>query len=372
MHKLAMKIAMAVMAVAGMSAAQANGVRVGIVDSGQVATEKFGSGKVHFHIENNGTDSMHVLGWATPFEDVTSNMFVVVDQNGQRARYIGPYYKRSEPTAEDYFELKPGETRAVEIDLTAYYDMRAGGTYSVSYAPRGGELLLEARQVERGGARLLARPIQTEASTLWVDAAPDAGLTAPFRGRSPQHVLPTDENLVMAAASNSFIKCSNTQQAGIAPARDSAVSYAGGANSYISTHSSATAGPRYSWWFGTSTSGNYALIGSHFTNLQSALSTQPYTFDCGCKQKRTYAFVYPDQAYTVHLCGAFWTAPNTGTDSRAGTLIHESSHFTVVAGTDDYAYGQTAAHNLALTNVAEAVMNADSHEYFAENNPPLN
>ena len=59
----------------------------------------------------------------------------------------------------------------------------------------------------------------------------------------------------------------------------------------------------------------------------------------------------------------------TGTDSKAGTLIHEMSHFTVVAGTDDWAYGQTAAKSLAFSDPAKALDNADSHEYFAENTP---
>ena len=371
MHKLTMKIVVAALAICGIDAAQASGVRVGVVDAGQVAAEKFGSGKVHFRIENTGVDSMHVLSWATPLEEVTSNLFVVVDQNGQRARYIGPYYKRSEPAADDYFELKPGELRSAEVDLTAYYDMRSGGTYTVTYAPHGDELLLEARQVERGGARMLAQPVETAVASMWVDAAPNAELLTKQTTsmRFPERMRPGGLDVLAATASNSFIKCSNDQQAGIVPARNSAVTYTGNANSYLAN---GVAGQRYTWWFGGYTSSNWSLMTSHFSNLQSALSTQPYTFDCGCKQKKTYAFVYPDQAYTVHLCGAFWSAPNIGTDSRAGTLIHESSHFTVIAGTDDYAYGQTAAHNLALTNVPEAVMNADSHEYFSENNPPLN
>src|SRR4029077_18155364 len=128
-------------------AAQASGVGVRMADAGQLAKQKFGSGKLAFRIENNGVDSVHILGWATPLEEVTANIFVV-EQNGRRARYIGPYYKRSEPTAEDYFELKQGEARAIEVDLTAYYDMAAGGSYSVAYAPHGGELVLEARQAE--------------------------------------------------------------------------------------------------------------------------------------------------------------------------------------------------------------------------------
>ena len=29
---------------------------------------------------------------------------------------------------------------------------------------------------------------------------------------------------------------------------------------------------------------------------------------------------------TINLCGAFWDAPATGTDSKAGTLVHEVSN----------------------------------------------
>ena len=77
----------------------------------------------------------------------------------------------------------------------------------------------------------------------------------------------------------------------------------------------------------------------------------------------------PDDFGKIYLCGAFWAAPNTGTDSRAGTLIHESSHFTLNGGTADNAYGQTACRALAKSSPSKAIMNADSHEYFAENNP---
>ena len=76
--------------------------------------------------------------------------------------------------------------------------------------------------------------------------------------------------------------------------------------------------------------------------------------------------MYANQPYKVHLCGAFWSAPSVGTDSKAGTLVHETSHFTVVAGTQDYAYGQSACRSLATSSPSQAVHNADSHEYFAE------
>jgi peptidyl-Lys metalloendopeptidase len=72
---------------------------------------------------------------------------------------------------------------------------------------------------------------------------------------------------------------------------------------------------------------------------------------------------------TINICPGFFKAKLTGTDSQGGTLVHESSHFTAHGGSTDIVYGQSGAKSLAKSNPAQAVMNADSHEYFAENNP---
>jgi peptidyl-Lys metalloendopeptidase len=61
----------------------------------------------------------------------------------------------------------------------------------------------------------------------------------------------------------------------------------------------------------------------------------------------------------------------TGTDSMAGTIIHEVAHFKVVAGTTDHAYGHSAAKSLAVSNPTNALANSDSLQYYAENNPRL-
>jgi peptidyl-Lys metalloendopeptidase len=139
------------------------------------------------------------------------------------------------------------------------------------------------------------------------------------------------------------------------------------ANAYLGTR---TAGTRYTKWFGTYDATRYATVTSHFVNIKDAFDSKPVTVDCSCKESY-YAYVYPTQPYKVYVCNAFWSAPLTGTDSEGGTLIHEVSHFNVVAGTDDWAYGQTAAASLAKKKPARAVDNADSHEYFGENTPAL-
>ena len=57
--------------------------------------------------------------------------------------------------------------------------------------------------------------------------------------------------------------------------------------------------------------------------------------------------------------------------SKAGTLIHEMSHFDVVVATDDVVYGRAGARDLADSDPDLVITNADSHENFAENTPTL-
>jgi len=107
-----------------------------------------------------------------------------------------------------------------------------------------------------------------------------------------------------------------------------------------------------------------------------------------------YAYVYANSAErgkyekTIHLGSAFWT---TDDKTRAGTLIHELSHFVTVGGTADVgraakdraavdfagidirkyggtyaAYGGARAARLAIRKPSMALNNADSFEFFVE------
>ena len=145
------------------------------------------------------------------------------------------------------------------------------------------------------------------------------------------------------------------------------MTYSNGAVTYLAGSPSAT--QRYVKWFGAFSTGGWNTAKTHFDAIHSAFTTQNLAFDCKCKKPSIYAYVYSNQPYKIYLCGAFWKAPLGGTDSRGGTLIHEMSHFNVVASTDDWAYGQSAAASLAMTDLVKALDNADSHEYFAENTP---
>ncbi len=346
------------LAAASLAAAAPGAVSVRLDASTQRADS--GSGTVQFSMVNASAAPVHLLRWQTPLDGVTSDLFTV-ERDGVAVTYVGPLYKRSAPRKQDYIELAPGESRTVTIDLSAYYDMRLGGQYTVRYARDADSVLLEAEQAAKAGVAA-TMSIDSETAVLWVDGTPDA-LDAVAADTAAQG------DFGLMAASNSFVGCSNTRKTQLSTARNSALSYATNAKSYLDA---GKRGSRYTWWFGRYASGRYSTVRTHYTNIKNALSGQPYTFDCSCTDSGTYAYVYPTQPYRVYLCGAFWAAPNTGTDSRAGTLVHETSHFNVIAGTDDWGYGQSAAHSLATSNPSRAVDNADNHEYFAENTPARN
>lgn len=286
---------------------------------------------VNVTISNTGKNTVKVLKWFTPVEDVEESLFKVT-RNGAAVDYVGAIYKRLTPTGNDYLNLKSGESFTRTIDLAQYYDLSATGNYELEY--------------NSDVTGLVSNKLQLAVE----------GRSAPSLAIVPEAVTGT----------TSFNKCTTAQQSTLITARSNASTYAADALSYLNSNKT---GLRYTTWFGVVTSSRYSTVTSHFSAISSAMDTKPVTFDCSCKKKNVYAYVYPNQPYKIFLCGYYWNAPAIGTDSKAGTLIHEMSHFTVVAGTDDYVYGQSGAKSLAISNPDQAVMNADNHEYFAENTP---
>jgi len=316
---------------------------------------------VHFSLTNTTAGPLHILSWQTPFAGIEEDLFEV-SRNGQLLPYLGPHYKRPAPTAEDYILLAPGETRTATVELSSAYDMAVTGEYTIRYRLETYDLVQNL--AFRG--RPLAAEVSSNRLLLWIE-----GREAPTAGTQAE--IAFIDSLAEKALTPTFTgRCSNTQQSQLIEALGWAETISGGAYTYLNTTPVANrpSSQRYGTWFGTYDSGRWSTVEGNFSAIHSAFATQAITLDCKCKQNY-YAYVYPTQPYKIYLCKVFWTAPMTGTDSKAGTLVHEMSHFNVVAGTDDVTYGQTSCKNLAISNPNQAIQNADSHEYFAENTPAL-
>jgi peptidyl-Lys metalloendopeptidase len=310
----------------------------GLTATLSASRETFGAAApvtVTLTIRNTGPGTLQLLRWLGPSADLEERLFTV-SRDGAAVRYVGPEYKRASPELDDFLFIGPGRSISAEVQLSGAYDFSATGAYSIRY--------------EVGS--LKSNPV-----TLWVEGRQAAQPAAPSPGD------------VTTAGTISYTRCDATQQGLIAQAVTQATTYSSGSLSYLNTTTPGGT-PRYTTWFGSYSSSGWSKARNDYTVILDAFQNKALSFNCGCK-KKYYAYVYSNQPYVIYLCSVFWTAPMSGTDSKAGTLVHEMSHFDVTAGTEDWAYGQSACKSLANSDPSKALDNADSHEYFAENTPAL-
>ena len=317
-------------------------------------------GTVEFKVTNNSNEIVKVPYWQLPGASQEGKLFQVI-HDGKQVEYLGPMIKRAAPTEAELITFQPRETKVISVDLSKSYDLSKGGDYSVQFVSflEGAKTAKGQRLADSNGrmASLQSAPLR-----LWVDASNPLNSLKSSGGRKSG-----GGGTGTVVLGVTYIGCSSTQitdaGAGVAQARV----YSAAGKGYLAAN---TQGARYTTWFGGYTSSNYATVNQHFVNIDAALiqSSGQVTIDCTCHQSY-YAYVYPTQPYHIYVCNAFWSAPTAGTDSKGGTLIHETSHFNVVASTNDWVYGQSGAKSLAISDPAKAIDNADSHEYFAENNP---
>jgi peptidyl-Lys metalloendopeptidase len=316
---------------------------------------------VRITYRNDSAEDLYLLRWQTALKGVEGNLFDV-RRNGQSVEYTGRLYKRATPRAEDYIRIPAGGSLSADVELSSVYDLSRSGEYSIRYRVSVQDALRADGLAKIAGVSGLR---DLESNVLFI------GVERNERAIDAIETLVQIDEAARAiqtkALTPGFVSCSSSRQSSLITALSNAQAISLKARDYLNnlpTASRSTDVP-YKTWFGTYTSSRYAGVQSDYVNIYSAFSTKTFTFYCDCTDS-SYAYVFSNQPYGVHLCNAFWNAPSLGIDSKAGTLVHETSHFNVVAGTQDYAYGQTACKSLAISQPTRAVHNADSHEYFAE------
>jgi peptidyl-Lys metalloendopeptidase len=317
-------------------------------------------GTVQVKVSNNSTEIVKVPYWQLPNAAGESKLFQVT-RDGKAVDYLGKLVKRGAPTEADLVTFQPGETKMFNVDLAQSYDLSRGGAFNIDFhSMLEGAKTAQGRRIADSAGRtasLHGAPLQ-----VWVDNANPLN--------SINQRKPGGGGTVVYVNGVGYAGCTATQQTGAAAGVAQARTYSQDGRNYLTA---GTAGARYTTWFGPYVSSQYTNMKAHFAAIDDALdqTNNSLIIDCSCHQNY-YAYVYPTQPYRIYVCNAFWSAPTSGTDSKGGTLIHETSHFNVVASTDDWVYGQSGAKNLAITDPTKAQDNADSHEYFAENTPHQN
>jgi len=307
---------------------------------------------VRYTLRNDSTADLMIVSWQTPLRGVLNDLFEV-RRDGQPVEYIGREYKWATPQPRDFLRVPAGGELSAVVELSAVYDIAQSGEYTIGYRLRTHEEPI----VLGTGLGVAPRAQELRSNTVALSVVRDAALTA-------TRALPEDfdkqaGHLDPTYVTPSYVSCSSTRQTTLKSALGAAETMSSKAKSYLAA---GKVDSGYTTWFGTYSATNYATATSHFNTIYGVFNGKTVTFHCDCTDS-AYAYVYANQPYNIHLCNAFWSAPLTGIDSKGGTLVHECSHFTVVASTNDWAYGTAGCQSLSTKKKLD---NADCHEYFAE------
>ncbi|KAF5320045.1 hypothetical protein D9758_018929 [Tetrapyrgos nigripes] len=314
--------------------------------------------KVTTLLTNSGDETLHLLNDPTSsLISSDANSFRITNSKGASPAFNGAVFKFSPAVAANMNTpdvitvIPPGQSIKVEHDLSSAYNFTSSGE--------------DVYDIEASNKFFVVDPATLDVTQ--IHAKQESSHQAKLSG-----TLSIARRTTKLAKRAGFNGCSDDQQSNITSAIPAALTYASDARDYLGNHTYST--PRYTQWFGTYNTARHSTILTHFTNM-AGHGYNDYTYDCTCPGNPppgTFAYVYAEDISTMYLCDGFWQAANTGEDSRAGTLVHESSHYAQLAGTVDEAYGHTNCENLARYFPDLAAANADSHEYFVENvNPTL-
>jgi len=294
---------------------------------------------VAIEFTNSAPYSLALLRWNLPFDDRFGSDSFHILYEGKPITYLGPKVKYAEPEAMDYVMIGANESLSVSVVLSNNYDFSKPGHYDVIFSA---DVLDYVAESDFG---VIPHPRQ--------DFYPLVGIIS----NSLQIITTTP---LVSMQVRAVYPCSGSENSQINSAATAQKTMIRHAVDQINVGDSST----YLEWFGTYTSARWTIVRDGVVAIERN-SVVGYRCD---DTANVYAYVYPaDRTHQIYLCGAFWPSPIAGGyDTKAGTLIHELSHFDDLVGTDDWVYGTTGARNLARTNPARAVNNADNFEYFAE------
>ncbi|OBZ77844.1 Peptidyl-Lys metalloendopeptidase [Grifola frondosa] len=329
--------------------------------------------KVVTTVVNSGDETLKLLNVPeSVLSRVPTDLFAIANRYGESPVFVGAKYIPSlaieSKDASAFTVLYPGEFVEVEHNLSEAYDFSSTGpgVYDVK--------LREHNSVH------YFDPSKDELVQMRTYATHRVSISGTLSGFSHSYNVP------------SFSGCSAVQESeivGVLPTAQRHVSYAlkyilftfalrilsSAAFAMYSEVRRDTLGTSalYKQWFGTPNSMHRDLVLQHFGKLATH-NFQSYDYVCMANdlcEPGLIAVGEPQQVGmttffgTINLCPKFFTLSITGRNSKPSVIIHEAIHFEKNGGIDDYAYDVYPSMRLASTTPKEAVMNADSYEYFA-------
>ena len=319
-------------------------------------------------LTNTGKEDISVLVWNTPLDGLVTDC-LHVRVKGKKVPYDGPIIKRAAPTAEDYITIKAGKSVEGEFMVSDGYNTSLPGTYNVKLknpvpdvVPKSAKL----RTAMKAGAHV-RKPVPIKSATSFkVEKGPGKRLTLGEQARNQESATkkrgPAKAMKKKAAAKGVVTPAT---KGGTSAKKKAAVkAHTDGYKLCLQALGELANDAHYVEWFGKHHATRFKKVKSHYSAVKTLMQTTQFTYNltgAGC-DSGVYAYTYKGTT-TIWFCSEFWSATATGTDSRAGTVVHEHTHSD--ASTDDIRYGQADCRSLAKTKPNDAIQNADSHEYYA-------
>ena len=307
-------------------------------------------------ITNNHNKDYSLLKRRTPLEGLKSSIFLVT-RNGKPLGYDGLLFKRGPPSQSEFI-LVPAKSSVTSIvDLSQVYYFSSGGDYTTQMETNfkyyyenitnlsTQHVLSNLKKFTLRRSRAEKEPKPTVAELLRRNSS--ESLQSPSKVES--YITPA----VGGRVTSSDVNIANT-------------AYAAAYNVLYKSYQNVLGNPTlYKTWFGIAYNGYQDIVMGAYLDIKYAMETKRYTLylhgpNCG---PNVVAYTYHGST-TIYMCDGYFSAPATGKDSKAGTIIHEMSH--AVALTEDFQYGQRDCMALAISNPSKAIRNADNYEYFSE------
>jgi hypothetical protein len=356
-----------------------------------------------FEIINQSGSTIYVLKRNTPLEGVKGDCLSITGP-GKSLLYSGSTVQRDPPKPRDFIRLLPGASKTAKIEISKAYPITKKGNYMVSLKKRKWEVLLKkptltsiqmSSKAQSPGKRSIAAKNARKSVTLpsikfTTKEARFSVSQEPFSRQTVRQPSKARKGRIVAGTKKTAPVTSKLAKAApVAAIRELTAKFSGmpqpcivsggtaeQQNTMQTAHKNGHAlaaqalsnlndDAHYQLWFGASDPGRLADVRSSFQSIVNDFENKTFTYnidDTACPPGSIACTTAKNTI--INICSPFWGLSAEGSSSMAGRVLHEHSHAS--ASTVDVENGQDDCKQLAIDHPDDAVVNADSYEFFAE------
>ncbi|KAI1815911.1 neutral protease 2-like protein [Poronia punctata] len=310
-----------------------------------VQIKQVGNSGLKATITNTGSEDLKVLKTGTILDSAPVEK-VHVFKGESKVGFQGIKLRITQGNYEDdVFQVIPaGQTVEVNFDAAELHDLAASGAYD--FVANGVLSYAAADSNEIAGTV----PYSSNKITAQVDGTEAAKVRASFMNK--RTAVQSDCTGSYATATNNAVSACR--------------SFAAAASSAALTNTDKVAEYFKSTSVGSTVAAVFGRVISECGSTSSGVSDTYCTDVYGACSSNVLAYTLPSGSYIVNCPLYFSALPGvSGTchaQDQATTTLHETTHLTQIAGTDDLGYGYDAALSLSSS---QALNNADSYALFA-------